>query len=242
MNKRVFKTDGLSLEDVVKLKKAALEQERQDAMFEAENLDLMPDPDIKLTYPRASTKLTEAEKESILNERLAATYFWPEIIHVPGATVEEKAAYITAHKAQIRPRLLPKLLLDLVVDITPLDKPPPKMLIALLREALGLPKKHEVGGWVFATGMRNDQGRRDHEGRKCASNIDLNYLDPLLTHKDKATRSEAVPMPLNELKRRVDAKLGRKIDRKSLREWRQDLDYWNLTQLHRQAQVGCRGK
>src|SRR4029077_15406906 len=129
-----------------------LEQERQDAMFEAENSDLMPDPDIKLPDLRALPQLTKADMEAILHERMAATYFWPEVINVPGATVEEKAKHLAARKAQIPPHVLHMLLLDLVQDITPLDKPVPRTLIALLRDALDLPENHDVGGWPLTAG------------------------------------------------------------------------------------------
>ena len=49
MSERLKKNEPLTLDDVVELKKAELEQDRQDAMFEAENWDLMPDPVIKLS-------------------------------------------------------------------------------------------------------------------------------------------------------------------------------------------------
>ena len=84
---------------------------------------------------------------------MASTFFWPEITSVPGATVEEKAAHLAARKADFSSHVWRKLLLDLVVDITPLDKPVPDTLIALLRDALGLPENHDVGGWVLTAGM-----------------------------------------------------------------------------------------
>jgi hypothetical protein len=223
MSKRLEKNAPLTLADVVELKKAALEQERQDAMFEAQNWDLMPDPEIK-PAKLGVRPLIEAEKEALLNERMAAMYFWPEVINVPGATVEEKAVHLAARKAQILPHVWRKLLLDLVVDITPLDMPVPNTLIALLRDALELPENTEVGGWVLTAGMRNDRGAPDHEARECASLIDRNYLDKQLTHKPPLLH--ASPMPLNELRRKVREELGRTPDKKSLREWRKSSDYW----------------
>jgi hypothetical protein len=90
--------------------------------------------------------------------------------------------------------------------------------------------------------MRRDSGGSDHEARECASLIDCQHIDSLLTHKDETTRRNAVPMPLNVLRREVKAKLGREPDKKTLREWRQNLDYWHLTKHHRQVQFGGRGK
>jgi hypothetical protein len=229
MNERLKKNEPLSLADVVPLKKAELEQDFYDAMFEAENSDLMPDPDIKLTYPIALPKLTEAEKESILNERMAATYFWSEIINVPGATVEEKAVLLAPHKADLPAHVWRKLLLDLVQDITPLDKPVPNTLIALLRDALGLPEDHDVGGWPLTAGMDDDRGRPDREARECASRIDCEHIEKQLTHKDKTIRDNAKLMQLNALRREVEKKLGRTPpDKKTLRDWRKSFDYWGI--------------
>jgi hypothetical protein len=222
MSKRFKKNEPLTLDDVVELKKAELKQDFYDAMFEAENSDLYPD--IKLTYPIALPQLTEAEKKAALKERMASTYFWSEVINVPGATVEEKAAHIAARKAQIRPHVLHKLLLDLVVDITPLDKPVPRTLIALLRDALGLPENHDVGGWPLTAGMRDDRGAPDHEARECASLIDRTYIEKQLTQKPPLLH--ASPMPLNELRRKVKEELRRTPDKKTLREWRKSFDYW----------------
>jgi hypothetical protein len=231
--KRVIKTDGLSLEDVVELKRISIEWERQDAMSWAENCDLMPDIKIKRTKKKAPP-LTKAEMETIFDERAPATQFWSEIIHVPGITVEEKAAALKARRDRKLPsNVWRKLLLDLVVDITPLDKPVPNTLIALLRDELGLPKNHDVGGWPLTAGMRPDSGGSNHEARECASLIDRKHIDALLTHKDKTTRLNAVPMPLNMLLREVKAKLGHAPVTKTLREWRENLDYWGLTQHHR---------
>jgi hypothetical protein len=238
VSKRDIKTDGLSLADVLELKKAAIEQERLDAMFEAErDYDFTPDfkwPEIR--------PLTEAEKEAARNKRerlrMAATFFWPQVIGSFGGTVEEKAVQLAAQKEQIPPNVWRKLLLDLVVDITPLDKPVPATLIALLRDALGLPENHKVGGWPLTAGMSDDRGKPDHEARECASLID----HALLTHSDVITRRNAKPMPLNMLRRKVEAKLGRAPAPKTLREWRQNLDYWHLTPDHRQAQFGGRRK
>jgi len=238
VNKRHIKTDGLSLTDVVELKTIAIEWGRQEIMFEAENADLMPDYKIKRTKKKTPTK---AEMEAIF-ERAPATQFWGEIIHVPGITVEEKAVALKARGGKLPPNLWRKLLLDLVVDTTPLDKPVPNTLIALLRDELKLPTNHDVGGWPLIAGMRPDSGGSDHEARECASLIDCKHIDALLTHKDKIKRSEAAPMPLNELQRQVKAKLRRAPATKTLREWRENLDYWNLTQQHRQAQFRGGGK
>jgi hypothetical protein len=239
-SKRVIKTDGLSLEDVVELKNISIEWERQDLMFMAEREDLMPDRVIKLTGPESTYR--GGEGSSLERARRASTYFWPEVFSVPGATVEEKAVHLAPHKSQLPSNVWRKLLLDLVVDITPLDKPVPNTLIALLRDELGLPKNHDVGGWPLTARMRRDSGGSDHEARECASLIDCNHIDALLTHKDETTRLNAVPMPLNMLQREVKAKLGRAPATKTLREWRENLDYWDLTQEHRQAQLGGRGK
>lgn len=237
-SKRVIKTDGLPLEDVVELKKIAIEWERQETMYEAETHDTVEVPDIKPTR-----SLTGAEMEAIFNERAPATQFWGEIIHVPGITVEEKAAALKARRRRKLPsNVWRKLLLDLVVDITPLDKPVPNTLIALLRDELRLPKYHDVGGWPLTAGMRRDSGGSNHEARHHASLIDCKYIDALLTHKDKTIRSDAKPMALNELQRKVKAKLGRAPATKTLREWRENLDYWNLTESHRQAQLRAGGK
>jgi hypothetical protein len=248
VSKRHIKTDGLSLADVVEMKNIAFEWERQDAIGEAENdfgytvrWPLMAAP-----IPAVGPVLTEADRKALIKEMIldspGATGGWDEVISVPGATTEEKAVHLAARKAQIPSHVWPKLLLDLVVDLIPPLEPLPKTLIALLQDELGLPKNHEVGFWPTTAGMRDDRGGRDHEARNCASDIDLNHLDPLLTHKDKTIRSDAKPMPLNELQRKVKAKLGRAPDRKTLREWRENLDYWNLTQRHRQAQLRAAGK
>jgi hypothetical protein len=233
LEKKRFK-EPLSLADVVELTIAALEHERQDAMFEAENSDLMPDPDIKLTDLRPIPQLTEAEKEAALNERMAATYFWPEIVNVPGATVEAKAKHLAARKADFPAHMWRKLLLDLVVDITPLDKPVPNTLVALLQDALGLPENHDVGGWPLTAKSDDNRGNPDREARECASLIDCKHIEALLTHKDKTIRSEAAPMALNELQRQVKAKLRRAPATKTLREWRENFDYWNLEQYRHQ--------
>ncbi len=207
-------------------------------MFWAQNSELMPDFKIKRTEKKAPSP-KRAEMESIFRERAPATQFWGEIIHVPGITVEEKAAALKAQRGRKLPQnVWRKLLLDLVVDITPRDKPVPETLIALLRDELELPKNHDVGGWPLTAGMRRDSGGSDHGARECASLIDCKYIDAMLTHKDETTRLKAVPMPLNELRRKVKAKLGRAPATKTLREWRQNLDYWDLTQQHWQAQFG----
>jgi len=248
VGKRHIKTDGLSSTDVVELKNIAFEWERQHTMWEAENdfgytvrSPVMPAP-----IPGVGPVLKEADRETLIKEiRLnspGATAGWEEVISVPGATVEEKAAHLAARKAQIPSHVWPKLLLDLVRDLTPPLEPQPKTLISLRQDALGLPKNHKVGSWPMTAGMRGDRGGRDHEARNCASDIDLNHLDPLLTHKDKTIRSNAEPMPLHMLQRKVKAKLGRAPDRKTLREWRENLDYWNLTQHHLQALLRARGK
>jgi hypothetical protein len=228
MSERLKKNEPLSLADVVRLKKAALEWERQHAMREAENWDLMPDLDIKLPDLRALPQLTEAEMEAIRHRRGSATQFWAEIIHAPGITVEEKAKHLAAHKGKFPAHVWRKLLLDLVVDITPLDKPVPKTLIALLQDALGLPENHVVCGWPLIAGMSDDRGKPDHEARECASRIDCEYIDALLTHSDATTRRNAMPMPLNVLRREVEKKLGRTPDKKTLRDWRKRHDYWGI--------------
>lgn len=164
------------------------------------------------------TPLTEAEK-ALVNERGSATQFWTEIIHVHGVTVEEKARALAALQAQpgrkLPSHVLRKLLLDLVVDTIPPDKPVPKTLIALLREELGLPANHMVGGWPLIAGIHDDRGKPDHEARECASLVDLDYIETHGTY-----------MPLRTLVRELKAKLGRLPDRKSVRKWRASDDYW----------------
>jgi hypothetical protein len=223
MSKQPKKNKPLTLAEVVELKKAEIEKNRQDAMFEAANghlLDEMYDAeyghliDFKLKRARP---LSEAEKESALEMRMPATYFWSEVIGVPGATVEEKAVYLATRKAQVPSQVWRKLLLDLVVDITPLDRPVPNTLIALLQDALGLPENHNVGGWPLSAAMNDDRGKPDHEARECASLIDRTYIEAHLTD-----------MPLRELQRRVKDKLGRTPDRTSLREWRKMRAYWGI--------------
>ncbi|MGX1348223.1 hypothetical protein AB7M49_001799 [Bradyrhizobium elkanii] len=160
--------------------------------------------------------LTEAV---LVNRRGSATQFWSEIINVRGVTVEEKARALAAVQAKPERKMpshvLRKLLLDLVVDITPLDEPVPETLIALLRDELGLPANHQVGGWPVTAGMHDDRGKPDHEARECASLVDLDYID-----------KHGKYMPLRTLVREVKAKLGREPDRKSVRNWRASSDYW----------------
>lgn len=157
--------------------------------------------------------------EEIARTRRSATWCWGEVINVPGSTVEEKAAELAALKARRRHKLPShvwrRLLLDLVVDLTPLDKPVPEKLIALLRDELDLPANHEVGDWPLKAGMHDDRGKPDHEARECAALIDLEYIEVHATH-----------MPLRMLVRKLKVKLGRAPDRKSLRTWRARSDYW----------------
>jgi hypothetical protein len=167
---------------------------------------------------KRATPLTEAEN-ALVRERGSATQFWSEVINVRYGTVEEMATQLAALKVRLGSKLpsnfFRKLLLDLVVDITPLDKPVPKTLIALLRDELGLPKNHRVGGWPLIAGTHDGRGKPDHEARECASLIDLDYIETHGTY-----------MQLRTLVREVTAKLGRAPDRKSVRRWRARDDYW----------------
>ena len=152
---------------------------------------------------------------ALFRQRGSATQFWFEVVNVRGGTVEEKAVALKAQRELPR-HVLRKLLLDLVVDITPLDKPVPTTLITLLQDELGLPKNHEVGSWPLFAGMHDDRGKPDHEARTCAALIDLDYIETTGTH-----------MPLRMLVRKVKDKLGRAPDRKSLRSWRALSAYWD---------------
>jgi hypothetical protein len=162
--------------------------------------------------------LTEA-KTALWRQRRWTTQYWSEVVSVRYGTVEEMAKQLAARKGRAGRKLpshmLRKLLLDLVVELTPPDKPVPKTLIALLREELGLPANRQVGAWPMIAGTRDDRGKPDHEARECASLIDCDYIE---THGKY--------MPLRTLVREVRAKLGRAPDRKSVRRWRASNDYW----------------
>jgi hypothetical protein len=86
--------------------------------------------------------------------------------------------HLAARKAQIPSNVWRKLLLDLVVDIAPLDRPAPNTLIALLRDALGLPENHDVGGWPLTAG----RSRRARMHR-------FSLTVPTLNHTSKTCRS-----------------------------------------------------
>ncbi|MET4180698.1 hypothetical protein ABIB94_002798 [Bradyrhizobium sp. JR7.2] len=219
MTERFVKTDGLSLADVVRLMDNQVECDRLDAMFEAENYDIFPDGYCK--------SRTAVQKLPLMEQRGSARSFWSEVVSARG-TVEEIAVQLAALK--LPSHVLNKLLLDMVVDLLPIDEELPKTFVDLLRGQLGLPQDHAWGSWPITAGMRDDRGKPAHELRNMASLIDCKYLLARLTHPDPTTRARAEPMPLNMLQREVATQSGgRAPATKSLREWRQNYDYWNLS-------------
>ena len=142
-------------------------------------------------------------------------------------TAEEMAAKLAAvYDAQrsqppsrwpIKQHVLRKLTLDLVCASYPEGHPPPSAIVELLRRALDLPESHEVGTWPLIAGLRDDRGGTDHEMRAAAQLIDEEHL---VEHDEY--------MPVYRLAQLVEGKLGRKPDRKSLRKWRDEPDYWPI--------------
>jgi hypothetical protein len=147
-------------------------------------------------------------------------------IAAPRGTVEERTARLADIYAeqrgkplgQWRPRrhVLRKLALDLMCANFPDGHPPPDALVTLMQRALDLPEKHVVGAWPLEAGTWDDRGDPDYEARVAAMELDLRYIE------DNAGKH----MPLRELQRRLKGKLGREFDRKSLRQWRNEEEYW----------------
>ena len=146
----------------------------------------------------ATTKIGTAEE---MAARLAAAY--------DGAYDDDAKTFRNLR------HVLRKMTLDLVCASFPENHPPPDAIVELLRRALDLPKDHEIGGWPLTAGTRDDRGGVDHEMWATAMQFD---------HEYRIEHDEC--MPLRELARRVKERLGREPDRKSLRRWREQPDYW----------------
>lgn len=135
-----------------------------------------------------------------------ATYWWAEVIHVRGVTPEEKAAQLLEVEDDLPRPLLKRLALDLVADTNP-----PKAVLTLLQKALGLPASHEIGGWpILYDG--DERGAPDRLARLTAQRLEEDY----------ESEHGGAAMPLQTLQRALEAKLGRTVDRKTLRQWRKD--------------------
>lgn len=116
---------------------------------------------------------------------------------------------------KVKRHILRRLTLDLVRASLPLGTVPPH-LIQLLIRALDLPRDHSVSDWPLLVGAEDERGKtRRREERDYAQMLDFAFWE-----------KQGKWMPLRQLERSLAEKLDRRVDRKSLRAWRNQEGYY----------------